>query len=111
MNGVRLVAVALGACSALSCTAAAPSRTDAGAAPRWGIVIHTGAGTFTPETLGDRREPMRAAMTEALTAGHKVLAAGGASLDAIEAAIRILEDNPLFNAGKGAVFTHDGTNE
>jgi beta-aspartyl-peptidase (threonine type) len=78
---------------------------------RWGIVIHTGAGNFTPDTLGDRREPMRAAMVEALIAGHAVLAQGGTSLDAVQAAIVILEDSPHFNAGKGAVFTHDGTNE
>jgi beta-aspartyl-peptidase (threonine type) len=79
--------------------------------PGWGIVIHTGAGNFTLESLGDRREPMRAAMTEALTAGHAVLDRGGSSLDAIEAAIVILEDSPHFNAGRGAVFTHEGTNE
>jgi len=54
---------------------------------------------------------MRAAMTAALTAGHAVLASGGSSLDAIQAAIVILEDSPLFNAGKGAVFTHEGKNE
>ena len=78
---------------------------------RWGLVIHTGAGNFTLETLGDRRERMRAAMIEALTAGHRVLAGGGSSLDAVQAAIVILEDSPEFNAGKGAVFTHEGTNE
>ena len=78
---------------------------------RWGIVIHTGAGNFTLQSLGDRAEPIRVAMTEALTAGHRVLAGGGASLDAVQAAIVILEDSPLFNAGKGAVFTHDGKNE
>jgi L-asparaginase / beta-aspartyl-peptidase len=61
--------------------------------------------------LADRREPMRAAMTEALSAGHLVLAGGGSSLDAVQAAIVVLEDSPLFNAGKGAVFTHQGTNE
>jgi beta-aspartyl-peptidase (threonine type) len=75
------------------------------------MVIHTGAGSFTLESLGDRREPMRAAMTEALAAGHRVLDAGGSSLDAVQTAIVILEDSPFFNAGKGAVFTHEGTNE
>jgi beta-aspartyl-peptidase (threonine type) len=62
-------------------------------------------------SLDDRREPMRAAMTEALSSGHRVLAGGGSSLDAVQAAIVVLEDSPLFNAGKGAVFTHEGTNE
>ena len=82
-----------------------------GSATRWGLVIHTGAGNVSLESLSDRREPMRVAMTEALTAGHRILADGGASLDAIEAAIVTLEDSPFFNAGKGAVFTHEGTNE
>src|ERR1051325_4152465 len=54
---------------------------------------------------------MQEAMTDALMAGHDVLASGGTSLDAVQAAIVILEDSPLFNAGKGAVFTHEGTNE
>jgi beta-aspartyl-peptidase (threonine type) len=59
----------------------------------------------------DRREAMQAAMNDALMAGYRVLAGGGTSLDAVQGAIVILEDSPLFNAGKGAVFTHDGTNE
>ena len=79
--------------------------------PAWGIVIHTGAGNFTLENLAERREPMREAMVDALSAGHRILAAGGSSLDAVQAAIVILEDSPHFNAGKGAVFTHEGTNE
>jgi beta-aspartyl-peptidase (threonine type) len=54
---------------------------------------------------------MRAVLTEALQAGHAILAQGGSSLDAVTAAIRVMEDSPLFNAGKGAVFTHDGKNE
>jgi beta-aspartyl-peptidase (threonine type) len=78
---------------------------------QWGIAIHTGAGNFTLESLGDRREPMRAAMAEALAAGHGLIDRGGSSLDAVQAAIVILEDSPFFNAGKGAVFTHEGTNE
>ena len=54
---------------------------------------------------------MRAALEDALRKGHAVLAGGGSSLDAVTAAIVILEDSPYFNAGKGAVFTHEGTNE
>jgi beta-aspartyl-peptidase (threonine type) len=104
------------ACAALlamSCSAPEPSlpSTDMTPQPRWGLVIHTGAGNFTLESLGDRREPMRAAMTAALEAGHRVLSGGGSSLDAVQAAIVILEDSPHFNAGKGAVFTHEGTHE
>jgi len=74
-------------------------------------VIHTGAGNFTLSGIAERKDAMQAAMNEALTAGYTVLADGGTSLDAVQAAIVILEDSPLFNAGKGAVFTHDGTNE
>jgi beta-aspartyl-peptidase (threonine type) len=62
---------------------------------------------MTPEL----EQQYRAKLSEALLAGHAVLAKGGAALDAVESTIKILEDSPLFNAGKGAVFTHDGRNE
>jgi len=75
------------------------------------MVIHTGAGNFTLAGIAERKDAMQAAMNDALLAGYGVLAAGGTSLDAVQAAIVILEDSPLFNAGKGAVFTHEGTNE
>ena len=79
---------------------------------RWGIVIHGGAGTINPDKLSAEREAeYRAKLRESVDAGYAVLADGGSSLDAVQAAIVILEDSPLFNAGKGAVFTHDGTNE
>ena len=94
------------------CTAQAPAPSPA-ADPerRWGMAIHGGAGNFTLEDIKDRQGEMRAAMTDALAAGHRVLAGGGTSLDAVQAAILILEDSPHFNAGKGAVFTNAGTNE
>jgi len=75
------------------------------------MVIHTGAGNFTLGGIAERRDEMQAAMNDALTAGYRVLSTGGTSLDAVQSAIVILEDSPLFNAGKGAVFTHEGTNE
>lgn len=76
------------------------------------LVIHGGAGTITRGSMTPEREKQyRDALEQSLRAGHAVLQRGGSSLDAVEAAIRILEDNPLFNAGKGAVFTHDGRNE
>jgi beta-aspartyl-peptidase (threonine type) len=81
-------------------------------APRWGIVIHGGAGVIKRESLTPEREAaMRAVLTESLQAGHAILAQGGSSLDAVTAAVRVMEDSPYFNAGKGAVFTHDGKNE
>jgi beta-aspartyl-peptidase (threonine type) len=104
-----LLAVIMATVSA--CTSQAPSPDAAGMPPKWGMAIHTGAGNFTLESLGDRQPGMRAAMTQALMAGHKVLASGGSSVDAVQAAIVTLEDSPQFNAGKGAVFTHEGTNE
>ncbi len=101
-----------------SLSAAAPILATPGPAeaqtsrPEWAISVHGGAGTARPEDMGsDRERQFRDKLTEALDAGGQVLAAGGSALDAVEAALRILEDSPLFNAGKGAVFTHDGRNE
>ena len=84
---------------------------EADATIEWGLVMHGGAGTITPEDMTAELEAeYRNAMNEAMQAGHAVLADGGGSVDAVIAAITILEDSPLFNAGKGAVFTADGTN-
>lgn len=80
--------------------------------PRLGFVIHGGAGVISrKEMTPEKEKEFRAKLEEAVTAGYKALQAGKSSLDAVEIAIRILEDSPLFNAGKGAVFTHDGINE
>jgi L-asparaginase / beta-aspartyl-peptidase len=76
------------------------------------LVMHGGAGTITRQGMTpDMERQYREALEQALRTGHAVLAKGGTSLDAVEASIRILEDSPLFNAGKGAVFTHEGRNE
>ena len=76
------------------------------------LVIHGGAGTITRKSMTPEREAeYRAKLEEALRTGHAILAKGGSSLDAVEATIRVMEDSPLFNAGKGAVFTHEGRNE
>jgi beta-aspartyl-peptidase (threonine type) len=78
----------------------------------FGMVIHGGAGTIQRGEMTPENEAAhRAGLEQALKAGYDVLNRGGSSLDAVEAAIQLLEDNPLFNAGKGAVFTHEGTNE
>jgi beta-aspartyl-peptidase (threonine type) len=76
------------------------------------MVVHGGAGTNLQKEMGAGQEAAyRSTLEEALQSGYQVLRTGGSSLDAVEAAIRILEDSPLFNAGKGAVFTSLGTNE
>lgn len=76
------------------------------------FVIHGGAGTILKSEMSAERErEYRAKLTEALMTGYNILKKGGAGLDAVEATIRMMEDSPLFNAGKGAVFTNAGTNE
>ncbi len=76
------------------------------------IVIHGGAGALEKGRYTEEQEAeYKAKLVEALEAGYAVLEADGSSLDAVEAAIVILEDSPLFNAGKGAVFTREGKNE
>ncbi len=76
------------------------------------LVIHGGAGTILKKNMTPEKEAAyTAALTDALKAGYAVIQSGGSSMDAVEAAIHVLEDCPLFNAGKGAVFTHDGRNE
>lgn len=92
---------------------AAASATSATPDPsRITLVIHGGAGTITKALMTPEKEKAyQEALNQALDAGYSILKAGGTSLDAVEAAVRFMEDSPLFNAGKGAVFTHDGRNE
>ena len=78
----------------------------------FGIAIHGGAGTLPRANMSaDAERRYRAGLKEAIDAGFAVLEAGGTSMDAVARAVVLLEDNPLFNAGKGAVFTLDGRNE
>lgn len=76
------------------------------------MVIHGGAGTILRDRMTPEKEAAYVqALEEALQKGYEILNAGGSSLDAVEETIHILENNPLFNAGKGAVFTNQGRNE
>jgi len=77
-----------------------------------GLAVHGGAGTIDRSKMTPEKEhEYRAELERALTVGDEILKRGGSSLDATEAAVRVLEDDPHFNAGKGAVFTSAGTNE
>jgi beta-aspartyl-peptidase (threonine type) len=78
----------------------------------FGLAIHGGAGTLPRAEMSAQSEARyRAGLSEALAAGFAVLERGGTSLEAVTRAVAALEDCPLFNAGRGAVFTHDGQNE
>ncbi len=81
------------------------------AAPSPLLVIHGGAGVERKDLSAEEERAARAALTEALRKGHEALLAGKPALDAVTAAITVLENDPTFNAGRGAVFTHDGKNE
>lgn len=80
--------------------------------PPIGIVIHGGAGTINQAQMSaSQQQAYEAALTLAIETGYKVLQQGGSSLDAVTQAVIVLEDSPLFNAGKGAVYTFDETHE
>ena len=100
---------------ALTCTCVVRAddavATDSGG-KMFAIAIHGGAGTLSRKDMSAEQEAeYRAGLEEALSAGYAVLARGGGSLDAAVAAVRVLEDNPLFNAGRGAVLNRDGVAE
>jgi L-asparaginase / beta-aspartyl-peptidase len=114
----------LAACAAAVPPSSAPPMTSASPQPEtmelsdsppvieWGLVIHGGAGTITRGSMtAEVEQQYRTTMEESLRAGHAVLDAGGSGLDAVVAATKILEDSPLFNAGRGAVFTAEERNE
>jgi beta-aspartyl-peptidase (threonine type) len=78
----------------------------------FGLVVHGGAGTMDRSAMTPEREQIfRAALEQSLKAGFAILQRGGSSLEAVETAVRVLEDDPHFNAGKGAVFTSAGTHQ
>ena len=91
---------------------AGPATGVAGGTHRWAIVMHGGAGVIERKSMKPETEKMyRAGLNEALQAASAVVDKGGRSVDAVEAAIKVLEENPLFNCAHGAVFTADGKNE
>jgi len=102
---VLSLAVFLFPLMALAQTAAGP------ATQRWALAIHGGAGTIPRNLPEEQKQQYLKSLTSALEIGRDVLKSGGTSLDAVEKVVRFLEDDPLFNAGKGAVYTHEGTHE
>jgi len=98
-------------CLALACALSGPAASAAGEPPV-AIAIHAGAGTILREDMTPEREAViRTALEQAVRAGHAVLEAGGSSLDAVTRTVTLLEDDPNFNAGRGAVFNADGRHE
>jgi beta-aspartyl-peptidase (threonine type) len=94
------------------CINKALAQTTVPPSEKFVLVIHGGAGTILKSQMSPSREKAYTdALNEALEKGNEILKKGGTALDAVEACVKILEDNPLFNAGKGAVFTNLGTNE
>ena len=87
---------------------AVPRKADA---PKWALAIHGGAGTIPKDLPEAEKQQYLHSLSAALKVGQDVLRQGGASLDAVEKVVRFLEEDPLFNAGKGAVYTHEGTHE
>ncbi len=113
----KLSLAAVGLACGLSCAALAQSAPAAFPQPtsaphKWALVLHGGAGVIERSSMTPEAEAnYRAGLKEALTAAANVLDKGGSALDAVEAALKLLEDNPSFNAGRGAVFAADGTNQ
>ena len=106
---VLLAAMAAALLSACTTTEA---EAPMSAVPEWRLVIHGGAGVILRESMTPEREAaFEAALQRSMEAGAAILREGGSALDAVEAAVLVMEDDPLFNAGYGAVFTADGRHE
>jgi len=101
--------------AALFIAAALPTSAQqaaVGQAHQWTIVVHGGAGDIVRSALGEKGDAAyREALKRGIEAGAKVLDRGGSAVDAVETVLNIFEDDPLFNAGRGAVFTSEGKNE
>ncbi|MEJ7693822.1 isoaspartyl peptidase/L-asparaginase [Daejeonella sp.] len=106
--GAVLLCTIIAACNQTDSAKTASNESDT----KYVLVIHGGAGTILKSKMTPEKEAAyTAALTKALETGYAAIKSGKTSLDAVEATIHILEDSPLFNAGKGAVFTNEGKNE
>lgn len=108
MNSLLLAAALLASLALVACAASHHAGVER---PRFAIAIHGGAGVIDKDSPPDKRAAYEASLRAALTLGRDELARGGSALDACEKVVRFLEDDPLFNAGKGAVYTEDATHE
>jgi beta-aspartyl-peptidase (threonine type) len=113
LAGAALVSLSsMTACAGAQANPSAGTRPAAAGQQRFTLVVHGGAGTIQRQDMTPAQDSAyRATMTEAIRKGYDVLNGGGQALDAVVAVVQVLEDSPLFNAGRGAVFTHEGTNE
>ena len=107
---MRRLLITIAALAAVACTTTARSAGETGMAestrPDWRIVIHGGAGVLLRQNMSaDKEAAYRAGLEASLAAGADVLSAGGSAVDAVQAAVIVMEDDELFNAGKGAVMT------
>ncbi|MEO0442054.1 MAG: isoaspartyl peptidase/L-asparaginase, partial [Pseudomonadota bacterium] len=108
----KTLLTAMAALSLGNAALAEEKKADSMEEKNWSLVIHGGAGVIKRERItAEKDSEVRAALNRALEAGSKILAEGGTSMDAVEAAVIVLEDDPNFNAGRGSVFTYKGRNE
>jgi L-asparaginase / beta-aspartyl-peptidase len=115
---MKLTSLAIGYLGFALCGLVAPAQENSptmkqnGGPTQTALAVHGGAGTIERSKMtAEREQEYRAGIEHALRAGREILDHGGSSLDAVEAAVRVMEDDPDFNAGKGSVFTSGGTNE
>lgn len=113
MKRIPMVALGLVLTMVASAQSRRVSRSQAKPeAHKWAVVLHGGAGVIERSSMSPAVElQYREGLRQAITAAGNVLDRGGSAMDAVQAAIELMEDNPLFNAGKGAVFAADGTNQ
>lgn len=112
-NLLNLLVFALITILMASCTSRSSGKTERSEqAKEWALVIHGGAGVITRDLMTSERDSAyRSVLRAALKKGESILAQGGTAIDAVEQTIHIMENSPLFNAGRGSVFTNEGTNE
>lgn len=107
----KLLFVAAGILFLVACTEP-QNKPESPQTNDFAIIIHGGAGTILKKNMTPEKEKAyKAKLSEAIKVGHEILKNGGTSLEAVEKTIHVMENSPLFNAGKGAVFTHEGANE